>query len=279
MARHPRRRETAPLQRLQRIVVEKPWGREDIPREFGDFGGRRIGEIWFAHPDGDAAPLMVKFLFTSERLSVQVHPDEDAARAAGLPRGKDECWLVLAANAGAELGAGLSVDTDRHTLRDAARSGAIVDMIDWRAAAPDDFVYNRAGTIHAIGAGLTIVEVQQNIDRTYRLYDYGRPRDLHLDAGLAVARVNAAADPRDCHIDPATSTKLVSGPHFHVLHLSGPVDPAAIKDAEGELTFVPLAAGCRVGDDAVQLGEAVLLSDASQIELAPGARALLCWAA
>ena len=279
MARHPRRRETAPLKRLQRIVVEKPWGRQDIPREFGDFGGRRIGEIWFAHPDGDAAPLMVKFLFTSERLSVQVHPDEVAARAASLSRGKDECWLVLAADAGAELGAGLSIDTDRNTLRDAARSGAIVDMIDWRAAVPDDFVYNPAGTIHAIGAGLTIVEVQQNIDCTYRLYDYGRPRDLHLDAGLAVARVNAAIDPRDCHVDPAASTKLVSGPYFHVLHLGGPVDPAVINDATGELTFVPLAAGCRVRDDAVRLGEAVLLDDASQIKIAPGARALRCWVA
>ena len=267
------------LTRLATIVVEKPWGRDDIPTDFGDFGGRRIGEIWFAHPDGDAAPLMVKFLFTSERLSVQVHPDEDAARAAGLPRGKDECWLVLAADAGAELGAGLSIDTDRNTLRDAARSGAIVDMIDWRAALPDDFVYNPAGSIHAIGAGLTIVEVQQNIDRTYRLYDYGRPRELHLDAGLAVARATAAADPRDCHVDPAANVKLVSGPYFHVLQLTGPIDPVAMADANGELTFVPLSAGCRAASEMVRLGEAVLLDDASLIQIAPGGRALLCWAA
>ena len=266
------------LTRLATIVVEKPWGRDDIPTDFGDFGGRRIGEIWFAHPDGDAAPLMVKFLFTSERLSVQVHPDEDAARAAGLPRGKDECWLVLAADAGAELGAGLSIDTDRNTLRDAARSGAIVDMIDWRAALPDDFVYNPAGSIHAIGAGLTIVEVQQNIDRTYRLYDYGRPRELHLDAGLAVARATAAADPRDCHVDPAANVKLVSGPYFHVLQLTGPIDPVAMADANGELTFVPLSAGCRAASEMVRLGEAVLLDDASLIQIAPGGRALLCWA-
>ena len=270
---------TEPLQWLPRRVVEKPWGREDVPADFGDFDGRRIGEIWFAHPDGDAAPLMVKFLFTSERLSIQVHPDEEAAKSAGLPRGKDECWLVLAADADAELGAGLAVDADQSTLRTAALDGSIVDMIDWRTAQTNDFVYNPAGTIHAIGAGLTIVEVQQNIDRTYRLYDYGRPRELHLDAGLAVARATAAADPRDRHVDPATNNNLVSGPYFYVLHLTGPIDPAAVEDANGELTFVPLSAGCRAADEMVRLGEAVLLDDASLIQIAPGGRALLCWAA
>ncbi len=268
-----------PLQWLPRRVVEKPWGRDDVSTDFDDFDGRRIGEIWFSQPDGDAAPLMVKFLFTSERLSIQVHPDEDAAKSAGLPRGKDECWLVLAADADAELGAGLAVDADRSVLRAAALDGSIVDLIDWRTAQTNDFVYNPAGTIHAIGAGLTIVEVQQNVDRTYRLYDYGRPRELHLDAGLAVARVSVAADPRDCHIDPNANAKLVSGPYFHVLHLTGPVDPAAIGDAKGELTFVPLSAGCRAADEMVRLGEAVLLNDASLIQITPGGRALLCWAA
>ncbi|PKP88620.1 MAG: phosphoheptose isomerase [Alphaproteobacteria bacterium HGW-Alphaproteobacteria-17] len=279
MARHPRRRDTAPLQRLQRIVVEKPWGRVDIPEEFGDFDGRRIGEIWFAHPDGDAAPLMVKFLFTSERLSIQVHPGETAARVAGLPRGKDECWLVLAADARAELGAGVLIDTDPHTLRDAARSGAIVDMIDWRAAALNDFVYNPAGTIHAIGAGLTIVEVQQNVDCTYRLYDYGRPRELHLDEGLKVANPAPVHDSRDASIDPRANRMLVSGPHFHLAHLAAPVDPAILAQAQGELTFVPLSAGCRVAGEAVALGEAVLLDDPSTIEIDAGGRALLTWPA
>src|SRR3546814_7035355 len=77
--------------RLETIIVDKPWGRVDIPRDFGDFGDRRVGEIWFAHPVGDDAPIMVKFLFTSERLSIQVHPDDEAAAAASYPRGKEEC--------------------------------------------------------------------------------------------------------------------------------------------------------------------------------------------
>src|SRR3546814_21061888 len=96
------------LTRLETIVVEKPWGRTDIPADFGDFGGRRIGEIWFANPAGDEAPIMVKFLFTSERLSIQVHPDDEAARGAGFPRGKEECWLILDAQPGAALGVSLN---------------------------------------------------------------------------------------------------------------------------------------------------------------------------
>jgi len=267
------------LQRLETIVVEKPWGRTDIPRDFGDFGNRRIGEIWFAHPDGDAAPIMVKFLFTSERLSIQVHPDDSAAQAAGFARGKEECWLILDADAGAELGVGLTAETSRDTLHAAALDGSIVDMIDWRASKTDDFVYNRAGTIHAIGGGLTVVEVQQNVDCTYRLYDYGRPRELHLDAGLKVAALGPVHDPRDTVVDPAANRMLVTGPHFFLAQLAGPVAPAILDRAAGELTFVPLSASCAAAGETVALGEAVLLDDASLIEIAPGGRALLCWAA
>lgn len=267
------------LTRLETIIVEKPWGRSDIPRDFGDFGDRRIGEIWFAHPAGDAAPIMVKFLFTSERLSIQVHPDDDAARAADFPRGKEECWLILDAQPGAELGVGLNAMTTRDKLRDAALDGSIVDMIDWRRSKTGDFVYNRAGTIHAIGPGLTVVEVQQNVDCTYRLYDYGRPRELHLDEGLAVAITGPVHDPRDTFVDASTNRLLISGPHFHLVHLASPIDPALLQRATGELTFVPLSRGCRVAGEIVALGEAVLLTDPSSIEMDQGARALLTWPA
>lgn len=267
------------LTRLQTLVVEKPWGRTDIPEDFGNFGGRRIGEIWFAHPDGIAAPIMVKFLFTSERLSIQVHPGDEAAKAAGYSRGKEECWLVLDAQPGAELGVGLKVDTTRETLRDAALDGSIVDTIDWRPAQADDFVYNRAGTIHAIGAGLTVVEVQQNVDCTYRLYDYGRPRELHLESGLAVAEMRRRTDPRDGRIDAAESRLLVDGPHFCLLHLAGPEAAAFLPQGVGDFTLTPLSQGCTVGGEAVRLGECVAIDRADRIALAPGARALLSWPA
>ena len=267
------------LTRLETIVVEKPWGRTDIPADFGDFGGRRIGEIWFANPAGDDAPIMVKFLFTSERLSIQVHPDDDAARAAGYARGKEECWLILDAQPGAELGVGLNRPSSREELHAAALDGSIVDMIDWRPSQADDFVYNSAGTLHAIGPGLIVVEVQQNIDCTYRLYDYGRPRELHLDEGLEAANPGPVHDPRDTVVDPHANRMLVSGPHFHLAHLAAPVDPAVLEQATGELAFVPLSAGCRVAGEEVGLGEAVLLIDPATIEIDEGARALLTWPA
>lgn len=263
------------LTRLETVIVEKPWGRTDIPAAFGDFGGRRIGEIWFAHPRGGDAPILVKFLFTSERLSIQVHPDDAAAQAAGFPRGKEECWLVLDAKPGAELGVGLKAATTREALREAARDGSIAEMIDWRKAEVDDFVYNRAGTIHAIGGGLTIVEVQQNVDCTYRLYDYGRARELHLEDGLAVAELGPRPDPRDVRVAAADNRLLVDGPYFRLLHLSGPGAASALPGGAGDFTFVPLAPGCSVGDEAVRLGECVALSHADEIVLAPGARALL----
>jgi mannose-6-phosphate isomerase len=267
------------LTRLETIVVEKPWGRTDIPKTFGDFGGRRIGEIWFSNPAGDDAPVMVKFLFTSERLSIQVHPDDEAAQAAGFPRGKEECWLILAAGRDAELGVGLNAETTREAIHDAALDGSIVDMIDWRPSKENDFVYNPAGTIHAIGGGLTVVEVQQNVDCTYRLYDYGRPRELHLDEAVKVSHPGPVHDPRDTVVDPHANRMLVSGPYFHLAQLAGPVDPAVLGQATGELIFVPLSAGCRVAGENVALGEAVLLADPSTIDIGEGGRALLTWPA
>lgn len=265
------------LQRLEKIVVEKPWGRTDIPKEFGEFGGQRIGEIWFAHPDGDAAPFMIKFLFTSERLSIQVHPDNAAAQAAGLPRGKEECWLVLDARPGAELGVGLNGEITREELHDAALDGSIVDRIDWRRSKTNDFVYNQAGTIHAIGPGLTIVEIQQNVDCTYRIYDYGRARELHLDEGLKVSSLRPSHDPRDQSVDPTKNAMLVDGPHFRVLQLADQIDPAIVSGNIDDWTVVPLSSGCSVDGELIHLGEAVLIKDPRSIELMPDSRALLIW--
>jgi len=265
------------LRHLEAIAVEKPWGRTDIPLDFGDFYGRRIGEIWFTRPDNPNAPIMIKFLFTSERLSIQIHPGDDAAQAAGYPRGKDECWLVLDAGPDAKLGVGLRAETTAETLRTAALDGSIVDMVDWRTARTDDFVYNRAGTIHAIGAGLIVVEVQQNVDCTYRLYDYGRPRELHLDAGLAVAETRPRSDPRDSRVAATQNRLLVDGPHFRLLHLGGTGAAAALPREADDYVFVPLSDGCSIEGEAVTLGECIATDHADTIALESGARALLCW--
>ena len=263
--------------RLETFVVEKPWGRTDIPRAFGDFGGRRIGEIWFALPDGDDAAIMAKFLFTSERLSIQVHPDDAAAQAAGFRSGKDECWLVIDADEEAEIGVGLAHETSREALRSAALDGTIVDMIDWRPAAQGDFIFNPAGTIHAIGGGLMIVEVQQNVDCTYRLHDYGRPRELHLDAGLAVAVPGRHPGAEKGKVGESDNRLLVDGPHFRLLHLAGPGAAALLPPGRADYLFLPLSAGCTAAGEAIGFGECAALDHAGAIELAPGARALLCW--
>ena len=171
------------------LRVEKPWGRSTLWPGFDDVadGGDPVGEIWFdAGEDCDPA-LMVKYIFTSERLSVQVHPDDAAAQAAGHVRGKDEAWLILAAEPDSTVALGTREVTSREALAAGALDGSIVDMLDWRPVRAGDVIYSAAGTVHAIGAGITLIEVQQNVDLTYRLYDYGRPRPLHLDAGIAVS--------------------------------------------------------------------------------------------
>lgn len=173
--------------RLAGRQVERVWGRRALPPAFPspDAGSGPVGEIWFE--DEDCAPLLVKYLFTSERLSIQVHPDDAAARARGYRRGKDEAWFVLDAEPGATIGLGLTRSVPPAELRASARDGSIEALLDWRPVAAGEFFYSPGGTIHAIGAGLSLIEVQQNLDLTYRLYDYGRPRALHLDEAVAVA--------------------------------------------------------------------------------------------
>jgi mannose-6-phosphate isomerase len=173
---------------------EKPWGRCDVPAHFGA-AGQRIGEAWYDHPAAPL-PLLVKWLFTSERLSIQVHPDDRLAARRGLASGKEEWWLVTAAEPGATLGIGTRRALDPQALRAAATDGSLEQAMDWTAVRAGDWFHIAPGTVHAIGAGITLVEVQQNADVTYRLYDYGRPRELHLDEGIPASLARPYADPR-----------------------------------------------------------------------------------
>ena len=198
--------------------VEKPWGRHDLLPAFGHVaeGDDAVGEIWFEDPHGSDAELLIKYLFTSEKLSIQVHPDDAMARRQGHMRGKDEAWLVLEADPGATIGIGLRAPGDRDGLRRAALDGSIEDMIDWRPVKAGDYFYSPAGTVHSIGAGLKLIEIQQNVDLTYRLYDFGRPRELHLDDGIAASDPN----PYDAALPPQAEadgrTLLSAGPKFVV---------------------------------------------------------------
>lgn len=204
-----------PIQ-LQPIFRERVWGRYNLAPWFPVIPRQGpIGEVWFsfeenstslgvtlkeligAHPEilGTAAdarhpgicPLLAKLLFTNERLSVQVHPDDAYAREHHQSLGKTEAWYVLEAEGAGELAAGFREEITRDRLKDAAQSGEIEELLDWRRVNAGDVIFVRAGTVHAIGPGLTMLEIQENSDITYRLYDYGRGRELHLQHGVAVA--------------------------------------------------------------------------------------------
>src|SRR5438128_10505301 len=125
--------------KLQRRYVEKPGGRTELPQMFDTPAGERIGEVWFT--DGAELPLLAKYIFTSERLSIQVHPDDVQARARGLVQGKSECWYILDAEPGARLGLGLQREVDVDELRAAALDASIEQLMDWRPVASGDFVF------------------------------------------------------------------------------------------------------------------------------------------
>ncbi len=247
--------------RLTTRMVAKPWGRDALPPPFAAPPGTRIGEVWF-EPVPAFAALLVKYIFTSEALSVQVHPSDAQTLAAGLGRqGKEECWLVIAAEPGARLGVGLRAPVDAATLRAAAQDGSIEQLLDWHPVRAGDFFYIPAGTVHAIGAGVSLIEVQQNSDITYRLYDYGRPRELHLDAGLAVAR-GVPHDPAlRRHIPTAGAVTLVDGPLFRLDRIDGaPTAEAAARYAAGPLLVIPLDGKAMIDGEAIAPGECGMAS-------------------
>ncbi len=241
-----------PARRLPTRIVTKPWGRRDLGPWFPDVPADAppVGEIWFE--DAPDAALMVKFLFTAERLSIQVHPDDAAARAAGHPRGKDEAWLVLAVDPGAHIGLGLTRPASVEELRAAALDGSIEALLDWKPAAAGDAWYSPAGTIHALGPGLKLVEVQQNIDLTFRLYDYGRPRALHLEDGLAVARGEPfAGAPQPPQPLGDGRTLVAHGPAFHVERWTG----SAAGEVIGPAWVTLLAGAARLDGARARAGE------------------------
>lgn len=199
---------------LHRHFVEKPWGRTDLPSAFAAPAGQRVGEVWYETADAAPLPLLVKWLFTSEKLSIQVHPSDAEAHARCLPSGKEECWYIVDAEPDAVLGIGTMRPLDSEELRAASLSGEIEQLMDWKPVKAGDYFYIPAGTVHAIGAGITLVEVQQYADITYRLYDYGRPRELHLDDGVKVSKAVPYADPRSGRA--VGNAQLVDGPFFKV---------------------------------------------------------------
>jgi mannose-6-phosphate isomerase len=250
--------------KLRARPVEKPWGRDALPPPFAERGGRRIGEIWFE--GGDDLPLLAKYIFTSEKLSIQVHPDDASARAKGLARGKSECWYILDAEPGAVLGLGLKERVSREALRAAALDGSIEALMAWVPVAAGDFFFVPAGTVHAIGPGLALLEFQQNCGVTYRLYDYGRPRELHLDEGIAVAVPGPYVPP-----PAAAPPALWDGPPFTLLRLTGPTE----RLAGARRWVLPVEGIAASGGETAGPGECLLIEAGAPLELSSGAVAFV----
>ena len=198
----------------------RPWGTTDLSPIYPDHKfDEKIGEAWLTGDHckvangplagrtltelssqngralvGEAArapqrfPLLLKFLFPHEKLSVQVHPDDAEAQRTGLPWGKTECWYIAAAMPGAQVAMGLKPGVTRAELERAIEEKRAENLLNWINVYPGEMIYVGGGTVHTLGPGAIIVETQQQSDSTYRLYDYGRPRELHLKEGLAAVK-------------------------------------------------------------------------------------------
>lgn len=256
-------------------TVEKPWGREHLPPPFQSIPDTRTGEIWF-EPPAALGELLVKYIFTSEKLSVQCHPSDAQTEAKGLGRqGKEECWLVLDAEPGATLGIGFHEEIGAEAMRAAALDGSIEDLLVWHEVQAGNFFYIPANTVHAIGAGVTLVEVQQNSDITYRLYDYGRPRELHLDEGIAVA--SGARYPASLHkqLPSAGHVTLVDGPYFTLDLVHGVADDGLLYAYAQPLLVLPLSGEVVAAGEVVRPGQCALAPDLASVTFAPEGKALV----
>jgi mannose-6-phosphate isomerase len=241
-------------------VVRKPWGVNDLsPWSPVDGSSDAVGELLFQRADRNApAPgLLLKLLFTSESLSIQVHPDDAFAHSIGLPNGKTEAWYILSATLEAKVAVGLKRNFTQEELRASIKDGSIADLVDWRSATTGDVIVVPAGTIHAIGAGIVLAEIQQRSDTTFRLFDYGRERELHADSAVAASD----AGPCQARSTPqrlsAVRTILAAIPHFVIERIDLPADSNWVLDASRETWILVIEGQARIGLTNASSGEAV----------------------
>ena len=256
-------------------TVEKPWGVDSLPAPFRTPEGKRIGEIWF-EPPAALDELLVKYLFTSEKLSVQVHPDDaQALERTGKREGKEECWLILDSEPGAQIGIGFEQDIDADAMRGAALDGSIERRMRWFDVSRGDFFYIPANTVHAIGAGCTLVEIQQNSDITYRLYDYGRPRDLHLNEGVSIANGQPHPSELRRQVPDTGEITLVDGPLFRVDWLDGPASAKLIARYRGPFLAIPVTGAIEVQGAYVSAGECALSKNWEQLSIETDSKVII----
>ncbi|MEQ1886133.1 MAG: type I phosphomannose isomerase catalytic subunit [Bryobacteraceae bacterium] len=229
------------LWNIEPVFQERVWGSTKLGPWFAN-SSTKIGEVWFEEAD---LPVLIKFLYTNENLSVQVHPDDAYARKHHDSPGKTEMWHVLAAEPGAKIAAGFREPVTREQMKAAALTGEIMNLLEWFDASVGDTFFIPAGTVHAIGAGLTICEVQQKSDVTYRIFDYGRDRELHVDHALNVSKLERA-QPR--------ASMPVTCPFFAANHLTTEGYSTQLRTAPYQ-TLVILGGEGKIGGHDVKAGQ------------------------
>ncbi len=254
-------------------AIPKPWGVDDLsPWSNALSDDKAIGEIRYERPDIAAVDpsLLLKLLFTSQPLSIQVHPDDKFAHLMGLPNGKTEAWYVLSAAPEAKVALGLKRQLTPQQLHEAIDDGSISDLIAWHPVAARDVISVAAGTIHAIGAGLVIAEIQQRSDVTFRLFDYGRQRELHVEEAVAAASVVPIEFQTRSNQLTAERQLLVSNSHFVFERIDLAPHSSWCMEAERETWFLVLGGSAVAGSFDVATGD-VLFAQSDQIDVQSGA--------
>jgi mannose-6-phosphate isomerase len=273
-----------PIEYASVRAMHKPWGVSDLqPWSDIDRTGDAVGELWFERAD-KAAPtpaLLLKLLFTSEPLSIQVHPDDTFARAMGLPNGKSEAWYIISAKPGAQIGIGLKRRVTPQELRASITNGSIVELVQWRPVEKGDVVFIPAGTIHAVGGGIVLAEIQQRSDTTFRLFDYGSERELHIDNGVAVANAWPLRSPANPTRLTDERTVLVASRHFVLERVDLQEASSWALVGEPETWVLVLDGHAAIGLATVSVGQAVFAGGGrSSIEVgANGLTALIAYPA
>ena len=253
------------------VVANGPLAKRSLADLSKEFGSALVGT---AARDPQRFPLLLKFLFPEEKLSVQVHPDDATAQRFGEPWGKTECWYVAHAKPGSQIALGLKPGVTRAQFEQAIHDNRAEELLNWINVYQGEMIYVAGGTVHTLGPGAVIVEMQQQSDTTYRLYDYGRARPLHLERGLASIKEQTASGkvirPAPVTINGGKSRRssMIIAPYFTV-DLFELKEPQAFSTADdaGKTSVQILVAveGCGVveaqGRDPVTLakGDAVVI--------------------
>ena len=241
-----------PIEHAAVRAMHKPWGVSDL-QPWSDVDGTRdaVGELWFERADKTAPTpaLLLKLLFTSEPLSIQVHPDDTFARAMGMPNGKSEAWYIISAKPGAQIGIGLKRRVTPQELRASITNGSIVELVQWRPVAKGDVIFIPAGTIHALGGGIVLAEIQQRSDTT----------ELHIDNGVAVANAWPLRSPANPTRLTDERTVLVASRHFVLERVDLQEASSWALVAEPETWVLAVDGHAAIGLAMVSIGQAVFV--------------------